>query len=461
MLEGLDASILSLSQVPDLNLGCRLDAEFFSKRALLALDGIRERANEPLGSLCKRIQHPTEVKREYEDHGLLTVMAKDVRSNRVDLADPSFMPGELRQTVTRNRLNKGDILVTRTGANYGQAAPWKESIEAFACADILVIREPKIPSGYLSSFLESEIGKPLVLRGGYGAGQPHIAPSYLANLPIPRFDWLEKEVDDTVEQSGLLERNASDLLRAAELTLLEALGLANWAGPEPLTYTAISGSVREASRLDSQFFAPRIQALLDQLSGDGRVMSDVARPRRDRFLSWDCDAFNYIEIGDVDEYGSAESTLIPACDAPSRATWHVRAGDVITSSVRPIRRLTAMIKLEQDGFVCSSGFVVMEPREIPPEVLLTYLRLPVICELLDLYASASMYPAIKEADIFSLPLPILPNRVIDEVVAQVGSARLARARSAQLLQAAKRSIKTAIENGETVALRELRETEGV
>ncbi len=56
----------------------------------------------------------------------------------------------------------------------------------------------------------------------------------------------------------------------------------------------------------------------------------------------------------------------------------------------PIRRLSAIISPEQNGHVCSSGFVVLNPKRIAPEVLLTYLRLTIICELMDLHTSASL-----------------------------------------------------------------------
>ena len=49
--------------------------------------------------------------------------------------------------------------------------------------------------------------------------------------------------------------------------------------------------------------------------------------------------FNYIEIGGLRGDGSAATEVIPMATAPSRATWYVRGGDVITSMVRRIRRL--------------------------------------------------------------------------------------------------------------------------
>lgn len=454
-MEGLDASILRVSEVADLNPGFRVDAEFFARPAMKALAGIRLAQHESLRNLCSRIQHPIEVVREYEDEGLLTVMAKNVRSNRVELSDLRFMPAELRPVVSRNQLCRDDILITRTGANFGQSATWKHDHEAFVCADILVLRKPSIPAGYLSSFLECSVGKPLVLRGGYGAGQPHIAPPYLEDMLIPRFGTLENRVDKVVERSVGLEQEATNTIMQAEQILLSALGIAEWTPPEPLAYTARAVDVFASGRFDARFYAPRIQALLDLLSSEGRKVVNVTNARREKFRPEDHAAFEYIEISDIDGTGAATSTRLASEDAPSRATWHVREGDIITSTVRPIRRLTAQIPPEQDGFVCSSGFVVLTPRGIAPEVLLTYLRLPVICELLDLYASASMYPAITDSDIFNLPLPHISDAVAVHVTQKVQAAKAAKARAAALLEAAKRAVEIAIENGEPAAITHL------
>jgi hypothetical protein len=85
----------------------------------------------------------------------------------------------------------------------------------------------------------------------------------------------------------------------------------------------------------------------------------------------------------------------------------------------------------------------------------------VICELLDLFASASMYPAITDADIFNLPMPELPDAVTTQIVTHVQNARAAKARAAALLDAGKRAVEIAIEHGEAAALDYLTAAEGV
>ena len=236
-----------------------------------------------------------------------------------------------------------------------------------------------------------------------------------------------------------------------------SLGLQNWQPPEPLTYIRRASDAFAAARLDAEYFAPKVVELLQKLGEAGLSIGAVTSTRNERFSPGKDGEFNYIEIGNVRSDGTVGAERLPQNEAPSRATQYVRAGDIITSSVRPIRRLSAIITPEQDGFVCSSGFVVLRTRDVPAEVLLTYLRLPPLCELMDLHTSASLYPAISEADLLALPFHPIAEDVEYEIINAIQSAHEARRQAHTLLEAAKRAVEIAIEECEAAALAYLKE----
>lgn len=420
---------------------------------------IEKHRYEKLAQLVKQIQHPVEVQRTYQDDGLLIVLAQNVRDNRLEFAVHAYMSPTLRHILSPNKLTFGDILMTRSGANFGQSATFRQEMEAFACADILVLRSPSCPSGYLSTFFNTQYGRCLLDRGAYGMAQPHIAPPYLNALSIPRLPTLENKSDVLVERADAMLKESKRWLQQAESVLLRALDLDTWRPPEPLTYTRRAADVFAAGRMDSPFFAPRVAELLEQLSADSMTIQDVAPPRHDRFMPRSSGNFDYIEISDVLTDGTARSESVEMSDAPSRATWYVRTGDVITSTVRPVRKLSALVLPEQDRFVCSSGFVVLQPQQAPAEVLLTYLRLPIICELLDLHTSASMYPAISEADLLRIPYRRIGAEQETEIVRAVRHSHELRRQSQLLLDRAKRAVEIAIEESEVAALAYLNEQE--
>ena len=377
-------------------------------------------------------------------HGRLS----DLREGMINSATTEWISADAHALEKKTSLKFSDIILSKTA--YPSAA-FVNVPECNVSQDTIAVKLTKsahteFKSGYVVAFLNSRIGMTLMHREFQGNVQPHLSLDDGKKLPIPKLSFqFQCRIDEVIRSVNATNDERKERLAEAETALLASLGLAGWTPPEPLSYTARAAAALAAARLDAQFYAPRIRALLDLLGRDGRTLSDIAKPRRDRFSARKCDTFHYIEIGDVEGGGGLGASLLDAADAPSRATWHVRGGDVLTSTVRPIRRLSAIVAPQQDRYVASSGFAVLQPTGVTPEVLMTFLRLPAICELMDLYASASMYPAISEADIFGLPIPLVPDEVAETVTKAVQSAFAARARSRALLTAAKRAVELAIE----------------
>lgn len=306
---------------------------------------------------------------------------------------------------------------------------------------------------FVAAYLNSRFGQDHIERYSSGMVQQGMSLAKVRDIPIPRLGKkMQRGVADCVQAALSARRETASSLQAAETALIGATGLGNWRPPEPLSYTRRASEAFAAKRLDSDYFSPRVTQLLARLGASGRTVRDMAPPRHERFTPAASGDFRYIEISDVRSDGTTTSESVPMREAPSRATWHVRAGDVLTSTVRPIRRLSALVMPEQDGCIASSGFVVLQPSDVPAEVLLTYLRLPLFCELMDLHTSASLYPAISETDLLRLPFPNLPPTTCDAIVQSVRSAHTARHRARTLLDRAKRAVEIAIEESESKAL---------
>jgi hypothetical protein len=465
-LEGLEISIVRKQHVLDTVSTKRLDPEYFQKRYLLDESFIERnshsfRSSGELGIAIDASAFYPSIEEFYGSGDLPFYRVGDV-DGLIDDEGALRIPHQLcEQLPTLRRVQEGDILFTKGGAIDRSGYVTKEGAVS---RDLIFLNTSNLPENdrlALFAYFQTALFRRLLTRSSSQTAQPHLTITLVRQLPFFQSSaQISSKLAGTILAAYRQVEAAKGQLDKASGVILTALGLADWTPPEPLAYAAKASEALAAGRLDARFFAPRIQALLDILSSDGRAISDVAKPRREKFRSEQHVDFDYIEISDMDGAGATGSTQMLAAEAPSRATWHVRPGDIITSSVRPIRRLSAQIMPEQAGFVCSSGFVVINPEDIAPEVLLTYLRLPVICELLDLYASASMYPSITDADIFNLPMPELPDELEAQIVAHVQDARAAKARAAALLDAAKRAVEIAIEDSEAAALAHLAAVEG-
>jgi len=357
--------------------------------------------------------------------------------------------GELKRT----QLRPDDILVTIKG-KVGNAAivrdiPGPVNINQ----DVALIRPLKgIAPIFIVAYLNSSVGRLLVQRASTNQINPFLGLGSLKTIPVPIYS--RKKMDEMVSRGTEIldtfskrESDARRLYTEAESVLTAALGLDRVDLTPRLFYEDNYTRAADAARFDAEYFSPRMQNVIETLSAGGKTIGDFAPLAKRRFKATPGKNFDYIEIADIGTAGTAGSNTIAGEEAPSRATWIVKPGDIITTTVRPIRRLSAIILPEQDGFVCSSGFAVLRPHDIEPELLLAYLRLPLVAELLDLHTTASMYPAISNDDLLHMPFRLPNVQVRAKIVAKVRESFSARAESLRLLDEAKRIVETAIMKG--------------
>ena len=457
-MEGLEASEIFLH---DLNDEKRIDSQFFKKR-YLAEDAYRRHFKViTLGAQAFITDgpHGYHVVDENSDIAMLTAKcAKDWFADR-SKADTINMA--THESSLRSSLEKNDLILSTRGTVGVCALVEPEVLPANIDQDVarIVIKEDaEFSPQFVLAYLNSIFGQDWIERNSTGMVQQGLSLAKVRELPIPLLSTLlQKNIENIIQAASIARCQGKSFLLYVENRLCQALGLSDWKPPEPLSYISPSSKAFAAGRLDAQFFAPRVTQLRERLGRDGLRIGDVAPARHERFKPAEAGTFNYIEIGSLDTDGSAACEAVAMAEAPSRATQHVRGGDVVTSTVRPIRRLSALIAPEQDGAVCSSGFVVLQPKQISGEVLLTYLRLPLVCELMDLHTSATMYPAISEADLLALPIPAIDPVAQQQVTQAVRQSIDARRRAACLLDAARRAVEIAIEDSEAAALAYLAE----
>lgn len=112
---------------------------------------------------------------------------------------------------------------------------------------------------------------------------------------------------------------------------------------------------------------------------------------------------NYIEIGDL-KNGIIDSTEYRFEDAPSRARRIVRIGDVIVSTVRTYLKAIAQIADDKDGYVASTGFAVLRPKEINSRFLGYYSHSPFFIDSTIANSVGVTYPAINASNILEFPI---------------------------------------------------------
>ncbi|MCQ2078090.1 MAG: restriction endonuclease subunit S [Bacteroidaceae bacterium] len=123
----------------------------------------------------------------------------------------------------------------------------------------------------------------------------------------------------------------------------------------------------------------------------------------------------YIEIGDVDfNNGIMGSSEYSFKEAPSRARRITRKGDVIISTVRTY--LKAIAKIEEDGYIVSTGFAVLRGHNIMSDFLAYSLMTDSFVMRVLANSVGVSYPAITAADLMNLEIAIPPIKTQGEII---------------------------------------------
>ncbi|HEY9800261.1 MAG TPA: N-6 DNA methylase [Leptolyngbyaceae cyanobacterium] len=455
LMDGLEAAEVKLSNLefsgridseyyrPDF---LRLEAKIFSKEHCLLSEKVSFLIG-PFGSQFIVENYEQESPYRY-------IRGRNVKPFFIKNDDNVYIPERDYKRLIKYKLSKNDILISVVGTLGNSSIVTDEVLPAiFSCKTTVIRHSDETLSKYLLAYLNSDYGKKLLLRKSRGAIQTGLnlddlktTVVFLANQQFQQF------ISELINISKIFIDESVIIYQQAEDLLLSKLNLKDCQLTENnIAEKRFSSSFLASGRLDAEYYQPKQQQIMSIMRSSGLRIGDIASFAKRRFQPGKQGKFNYIEIGNLNGEGFANSDVVEMTDAPSRAQWIVKTNDVITSTVRPIRRLSALIEKQQNNYVCSSGFAVLKPIEVEPEVLLVYLRLPVVCGILDLHTTASMYPTISTEDLLNIPVTLPNESIRQEITQRVRASRQAQEQSKQLLEIAKTGVEKAIETDETTA----------
>ncbi len=150
-----------------------------------------------LDSLCKRITVGIVVKPAsyYADQGVIAIRSQNIKIEDFDLNDVVyFSDADNEGPLTKTRIFEGDVVVVRTGQP-GKAAVVDARLHGCNAIDILIVSpDPnRLDPQFLSTFINSPIGKQIVLSEQRGQIQQHLNVGALKKTPLPMPPLVEQQ----------------------------------------------------------------------------------------------------------------------------------------------------------------------------------------------------------------------------------------------------------------------------
>lgn len=198
----------------------RLDAYHHNDAVAVILGAMRRSAHrvEALEAVTRDIWWPNRFSRAFapDEKGTPYVSAVEL----FDLNPPitKHIHTGLLPNSAAYFVEPGWLIMARSGQIYGLNGRLMLTNERhsrfFFSEDLLrIVPSPLVArSGYLMTVVgHPELGRPMVLRHAYGTSIPHLEPSDLAGIPIPRFgSMVEDGIADLAEEAAALRSSADD-----------------------------------------------------------------------------------------------------------------------------------------------------------------------------------------------------------------------------------------------------------
>jgi hypothetical protein len=464
LLGGLAITIMPSSELENLQT---IGSEYYLPDYVANQEKIRSSGArvETLADISKLITDGDHGVADYVEGGVKFVLSANVKEGWIDTRDMRSISERHHATLGRSSLKPGDVLVTKTGVYFGISAVVPQGFqEANTIAHVGIIRlKESFDPTYISTFLNSKFGYSQLRRRGMKATRPEIKLVEFDEIEVPIFgDALNAGIKALLARASVQRELADAKYELSASTITAKLGLANWAPPEPLAYSASSANAFASGRLDAQYFMPaktKVQEALRKLPG---------KPLGERFASirqlMDPNKENApLMVRNYDLTDALQPILDdekePVATEEIGSTKKVlKDGDVAISRLRAYLREIAVVRTDgKIPSVGSSEFIVLRPKTkadkaIAPETLLTFLRSAPVQTILKWCQDGSQHPRFSEGDLLAIHLPDAVEAASAEIAAIVQDGLEAHRKARVLLDGAKQAVELAIEDSEAAAL---------
>ncbi len=446
--------VFSIIQKSQLEGAKRIDAEYYQPEFLLLKEQLLKYGNLlPLSKVSTiKTGHAYNGEEIDEKFEIPVARIGDV-TNKKDIGDWYKLSTKEFDKFKNNAIGDGDILMTMTGdpPDVGKVNLINNKDKRVLAFNqrVAKIRANQIDNKYLFAYLNTEFSRFQAERASLGIRQRNLGTDDLRNILVAvssknQSDEINKIVDTYFYN---LEKSKS-LYQQAEKLLLDELNIKEEDFDDKLTFVINLSDVKNAKRMDADFFQPKDRALLSKL-GKTERLSSLAKRKKGVFKLVKDKMYKYTEIGDIN-VGSGEISFneVAGSELPANAKNKVIGSELIVSKVRPTRGAIAVIPKNWDeNHVVSGAFSVFDVESPTREYLQIVLRSMIGKVQMERPATGTSYPTITDVDVENILVPILPKLIQEKIAKLVRESFESRKKAKELLEEAKRKVEEMIEGG--------------
>ena len=453
-------SIVNYQSVVDASHSMRLDAEFFRPDYLKIQRQLEQISSHRLIDFQVEIKHPKEIKRKFVNDGVLFLRAQNVRPLSINLTtNPVYISEEDAERLKENTIQYKDILITRTGANFGQCAIYLENRKAIASSHIFTIKSGNLNPFFLTVFFNTKYGRKLIDKGMYGGLQPEIAPYFLYQIPMPVWGDIQIDIEKTYLRSHDLTRLSKIRYSQAQTLLLAELGLADWQAKHQLTFIKNFSDTQQVERFDADYFQPKYEEIVNAIKdypsawdtlGNLVTLKKCVEVGSKKYLE---SGIPFVRVSNLSSFEITEEKYISAASYAEIEEHQPKQGEILLSK-DATPGIAYYLREQPKNMIPSSGILRLKSKSdrINNEYLTLALNSIPTQKQVNRDVGGSIILHWRPEQIAETVIPILPDEKQAEIEEKVVQSFNLRKQSKQLLASAKRAVEIAIEQDEQSAI---------
>lgn len=325
------------------------------------------------------------------------IRARDVGGGVIKIQDAVYLTETVAQRLSRYRVKMGDVCITIVGANVGEMGIVPAELDGANLTEncVRLTGTGRVTQGFLRYALLSDDaqGQMKVVAGGAAQPKLGIYKIEAVEIPLPLLPTQRKIASILSAYDDLIENNTR------RIAILEEMA------------QAIYREWFVNFRFPGHANAKLVDSALGNIPDGWEVvtLAEIADVNARSVNKWSVpDNINYIDIASVSTGRIDEIRSMPFSESPGRARRIVRHGDVIWSTVRPVRRSYSIILDPLPDTIASTGFAVLSAKTVPFSYVYFATTTDDFATYLVNHATGSAYPAVNGKD-FENARVILPR----------------------------------------------------
>jgi type I restriction enzyme S subunit len=475
-LEGLEISVLNLSEALLDNEKFRIDSEFFLKKYLKAYKKIKAKPNTQLGKITSTLS-------DFSANGSYASIAENftlldevdyaymVRSTDLEKSDfvnnVKYVSKHSYDFLDKSKLFGGEVLINKIGSPGRVYLMPKLNRPVSLGMNLFMLRLNKkenISEKFLWTYLNTEFGQKIIKRKVNGTVPLTIDKVAVKSLYIPLFsqklvEVIEKFVEDSESKLSL----SKELYIKAENVLLKEIGLVEQElSQDGINIKSFSKSFALTGRFDAEYYQPKYEQVVNKITSQNydtlKNIVKISKSVEPGSAYYDEEGLPFMRVADFSKEGLTEPQKF-------LNDYFVNENKDKIKDLKPKKGTILFSKdgsvgiayhLRQDfNGITSSAILHLKIRD-EKRVIPEYLTLALNSKLVQMQAERDAGGSIilhwRVSEIENVVVPIIDYTKQEKIAELIEESFSLKKESEHLLEVAKKAVEIAIEKNEEVAL---------